>query len=344
MNIQTNSFFKTGLIVLVLAVMPVCNVFAQQAAPNQSATEFSAVELTWQKRTTEELIKRVNALARLIGVEVKSEYLAEVLSDSDSLGNWQSLRDGKSDSLFKVLPDHDEIRLVNTRLAESLEGLRIEEPDAVKIATDVLQTLAENDLLNGLSYQPDKFKVGYHRVGNGSTDGKQAEETIVGYRVTFLAHIDNIPLANAGVRIAVHRSGKLSGIRIGGVSANKGAGKALSRKVSDDEIQKRFQASLPKGMEPRIAWQQVMYVMPDDERDATVYPTHTISYSLVGQSEQGEVISRRKTVGFALVDKDADTIDYLKPEVKHQTTKVSRDAKQDESINQEVKEADDHPH
>lgn len=344
MNIQTNGILKTGLIVLAVAAMPVCNVFAQKAAPNQSATEFSAVELTWKKRTTEEWSKRVSALARLIGVEVKSEYLAEMLSESDGLGNWQPLRDGKSDLIFKVLPDHDEIRLVNNRLAESIEGLRLEESEAVKIATEVLQSLGKNDLLNGLRYEPEQFKVGYHRVGTGSTDGKQSEQTIVGYRVTFLAHINNIPLANAGVRIAVHRSGKLSGIRIGGVSVSKGAGKELSRGVSDDEIQKRFQASLPKRMKPRIAWQRIMYVMPDDERNAVVYPTHTISYSLVGQTEQGEVISRRKTVGLSLVDSGADIIDYLKPAAKHQTTRVSRDAKQDGTLNQRVKEADDHPH
>jgi len=344
MNIQTSYIFKMGFLTLAFAAMPVCNVFAQKAAANQSVTEFGAVELSWQKRSTEEWSRRVSALARLIGVEVKSEYLAEMLSENNRLGNWQPLRDEKSDLIFKVLPDHNEIRLVNTRLAERIDGLRIEEPEAVKIATEVLQSLGRNDLLNRLRYEPERFKIGYHRVGTGSTDGKQSEQTIVGYRVTFLAHIDNIPLANAGVRIAVHRSGKLSGIRIGGVSVSKGAGKEVSRRVSDDEIQKRFQASLPKSMKPRIAWQRVMYVMPDDERKAVVYPTHTISYSLVGQTEQGEVVSRRKTVGFSLVDSGADITDYLKPAAKHQTTRVSRDAKHDGSLNQRIEEADDHPH
>ena len=275
---------------------------------------------------------------------MKSDHLREMLSDRDSLGNWQPLRDEKSDVIFKVLPEHDEIRLVNTRLAESTKDLKLEEAEAVKIATEALQSLNRNDLLNGLRYQPDKYKVGYHRVGIGSTDGKQSEEAVVGFRITFLAHIDDVPLANAGVRVAVHRSGKLSGIRIGGVSASKGALKEHSRQVSDDEIQKRFEASLPRGMKPRMAWQRVMYVMPDDERSAVVYPMHTISYSLVGESEQGEVISRRKTVGFSLIDGEAEIIDYLKPAAKHQTIRLSRDAKQDGSLNEQVKEADDHPH
>jgi len=339
MNRQTNNVLRTGLIALALAAMPVGNAFAQQAA-----SEFSAVKLTWQQRTTEEMAKRVGVLAELIGVEVKSDHLREMLSDRDSLGNWQPLRDEKSDVIFKVLPEHDEIRLVNTRLAESTKDLKLEEAEAVKIATEVLQSLNRNDLLNGLRYQPDKYKVGYHRVGIGSTDGKQSEEVVVGFRITFLAHIDDVPLANAGVRVAVHRSGKLSGIRIGGVSASKGALKEQSRQVSDDEIQKRFEASLPRGMKPRMAWQRVMYVMPDDERSAVVYPTHTISYSLVGESEQGEVISRRKTVGFSLIDGEAEIIDYLKPAAKHQTIRLSRDAKQDGSLNEQVKEADDHPH
>ena len=343
MNSKTNNLLITSLIVLAFAATPGCKTSSQQAAQKQPASELSAVELSWQKRSIEELAKRVSMLAELIGVETSSKHLADMLSDRDSLGNWQPLRDEKFDLIFKVLPEHDEIRLVNTRLAESTEGLKIDEPEAVKIATEVMQSLNRNDLLNGLRYQPDNYKVGYHRVGIGSTDGKRAEESIVGYRITFLAHIDNIPLANAGVRVAVHRSGNLSGIRIGGVSASKGAGKEQSRKVWDDQIQRRFEASLPKGMKPRIAWQRLMYVMPDDERTLVVYPTHTISYSLVGESEQNEVISRRKTVGFSVIDSDVDIIDYLKPAAKHQTTKLSRDAKQDDSLNIKVKEADDHP-
>ncbi len=343
MNTQTYNLLKTGLILIALAVIPGCNTSEQNTEYKQSSSEFSAVKLTWQQRSSKEVAKRVSVLARLIGVDTSDKHLAKVLSDRDSLGNWQPLLDEKSDLIFKVLPAYDELRIVNPSLAESIEGLKLEKLEAVKIATDVLQALNNNDVLNGLRYQPDKYKVGYHRVGFGSTDSKQSEEIIVGYRITFLAHIDNIPLANAGVRIAVHRSGKLSGIRIGGVSASKGTGKKQERQVSDDEIKKRFKASIPKGMKPRIAWQRLMYVMPDDERSAVVYPTNTISYSLVGESEQGEVISRRKTVGFSVVDKDAGMIDYLKPSAKHQTVKLNRDAKQDGSLNKKVKEADEHP-
>lgn len=342
MNTPTHNLLKKCLFLLVLSAIPGCNTITQKADGKQSATELSAIKLSWQQRSTEELAKRVSVLAELFGVDASSKHLVEMLSDQDSLGNWQALRDENSDMIFKVLPDYDEIRLVNTRLAESTEGLKLDEQQAIEIAADILQSLNKQDLLNGLRYQPEKYKVGYHRVGSGSTDGKQAEDTIVGYRITFLAHIDDIPLANAGVRVAVHRNGKLSGIRIGGVSASPDAGKGQSRQVSDDEIKKRFAASVPRDMEPRIAWQRVMYVMPDDERSAVVYPTHTISYSLVGESEQGEVISRRKTVGFSLVDGELDIIDYLKPTTKHQTTRLSRDVKQDGSENKRVKEANDH--
>ena len=62
MNRQTNNVLRTGLIALALAAMPVGNAFAQQAA-----SEFSAVKLTWQQRTTEEMAKRIGVLAELIG-------------------------------------------------------------------------------------------------------------------------------------------------------------------------------------------------------------------------------------------------------------------------------------
>ena len=344
MNIQIHKIIKTSVVMLALTCLCAGNAFAQKAVSNKTADEFSSVKLYWQERSAQEWSKRLTTVAELIGVKVEPMRLVEVLSESGGLGNWQPLREDSSHLMFKILPAHDELRFVNSQLAESTDGLTIEEQEAVKVAGDMLQKMHERDLLNGLKYNPEPFKIGYHQIGSGSMDGKQTKQTVVGYRVTYLANIDGIPLANAGVRIAVHRSGKISGIRIGGVSASETAAKNLERKVSNDEIQKQFQTSIPSGMKPRIAWQQLMYVMPDNERSAVVEPTHTISYSLAIQSEQGEVISRRKTVGFSLVDASVGVIDYLKPTDKHQSVKVSRDAKKDDSINRKVKEQDKHPH
>ncbi|MGI9296023.1 MAG: hypothetical protein ACR2PS_18725 [Pseudomonadales bacterium] len=115
---------------------------------------------------------------------------------------------------------------------------------------------------------------------------------------------NGIEAANAGVRLSVHASGRVAGVRLGGVSvksamadgfeAPTGQGKVLTRKVATGEIAQRF----------------FKYVMPEDTSKAVVEPLHVYSYSEIYEVEGDLVPSRREVVGYSITDPKALVVDF----------------------------------
>src|SRR5690606_18400990 len=97
-------------------------------------------------------------------------------------------------------------------------------------------------------------------------------------------------LANAGVRIAVHRTGEITGLRLGGVSVGSVQALGLPIEASQSSLNTSFKSLIPKGAKARIAWARPMYVLPDDEEKSYVEPTMVYAYSLASESDGQEVI------------------------------------------------------
>lgn len=297
------------------------------------------VELYWQPREPEETAKKVTQLLQMIlgDQEFDQKKTARIVSDNKNTNQWISVLENEPGILVKVIPDYDEIRVINVPLSNDHTGVDIGEKEAVTIATRYMKNLAKTKSFNrGLKYDYSQFQVGQSLIGEGSINGKVKNEFVTEYRVTFRPNIDGIELANAGVRLAIHRSGKLSGIRIGGVSANMNETKKLARTKSDEAITKQFKQSIPSGLEPSIAWERIMYVISDDKPKAMVQPLKVYSYSLVSSSDGVEVISRRKTLGFSLTDSKVKPVDFAPSARKHIAQKTTRDPKYDEKLNEEV--------
>jgi hypothetical protein len=76
----------------------------------------------------------------------------------------------------------------------------------------------------------------------------------------------------------------------------------------------RFYRTLGPNAAPEIAWSRVMYAMPDGENRALLEPLLVVSFSETYATDEGErVSSRRRILGFSLVDADADPIDFTAP-------------------------------
>lgn len=333
------------LIVFILASMPFTPIQAAQGEYPELGKTIRSVHLTRRERDATEWADRVSKLAYVFAMgQLCPNSVAERLKD-DGIGKWVAFQEDNPRILVKILPDYDEVRIIDLTLADRIDGDDIGEKAAVIRATGVLRQLHEQKLLDGRQYDLERYQVGYHLLGEGSLDGRIKRQHTAEYRVTFLAQVDGIPLANAGVRVAVHRSGQLSGLRFGGVSVSDKKGETASVAVSKADVHKHFKASIPDGLHSKVAWEKVMYVMPEGMREAAVMPAYTISYSLVGEGVDGsEVVSRRKTVGISLADQKASLVDYLPPAREHESGKLSRDAKEDESIQRKVLDADPHPH
>src|SRR5262249_32792258 len=124
---------------------------------------------------------------------------------------------------------------------------------------------------------------------------------------------------------AVHANGRVSALRVGGVAvASKiagdveeptGKGRWLIRQVPPADLDARFARDVvPKGARSTTAWSRVMYVMPEGRRSGVVGPPYVVSYSLQFPSEEGETaVSRRRAVGFSLVDLKAPPVDLTPP-------------------------------
>ncbi len=343
MNSKSRLLWSFCAALLVVSITTFTSEYAQ--AKTYDKQKLNPVKLYWADRSTKERAKRVNAISRLIGIDSPGENrIYEKLDEVGGLGNWMPLTEEHPDVMLKVLPDFDEIRIIDADLAEDSSGKDVGEKVALEVATKYLAKLKKNDLVNGWHYDPKHYQIGQHLIGEGSLDGKIKRNAITEYRVTFRANVNGIQLANSGVRIAVHRTGRISGLRIGGVSGSVIHNKVKTQVVSDEQIQNKIRKTIPRGLKPRVAWQRVMYVMPENEKSAVVEPLHVMSYSLVGTNNKEEVISRRKTIGISLTDVKASVIDFSKPARKHQATKITRDPSGDKARHQKFLEGERRSH
>ncbi len=295
-----------------------------------------AVELYWESAGSMNNARKLTYLLQMVhGKEIEKGKIDRLLAEAGKTNHWTSPIKNEPGILIKIIPDYNEIRVTNVTLADDPKGKNIGEKEAVAIAMGHMKKLAQVKLLNGLKYDTRQFNVGQHIIGEGSMDGKTKREFITEYRVTFRPNINGIELANAGVRLAIHRTGKLSGIRIGGVSSNMKASRNLTRTVSKEAARKKFEQSIPDGFKPSIAWEKVMYVIPDGSRKAMIEPLHVYSYSLTSISDGVKVVSRRKTIGISLTDNSKKLVDFDPPARKHTDQKTTRDPGKDKKLNRE---------
>ncbi len=335
--ITKNGLFHSSVAtLLVVSIASFTPGFAQAAASDKQ--KLNLVKLYWADRSIKERAERVSNISDLMNLKNPGiERIHEKLKETGGLNGWIPLAEENPDVMLKVSPEYDEIRIINAKLAVDASGDDIGERAALEVAIDYLAKFEKNDLLNGgWRYDARHYQIGQHLIGEGSLDGKIKKSVVTEYRVTFRASVDGVQLANAGVRIAVHRSGKISGIRIGGVSGRVACKNNQVQVVSDKQINEAFRRNVPERLKPRIAWQRVMYVMPEDEKSAIVEPLHVVSYSLVSVSDKQEVVSRRKTIGISITDLNAPVIDFSKPAREHRTTKVSRNPVEDKERHQKI--------
>jgi len=294
----------------------------------QVGEKMAAVELYWATREPEDVARRAHALAELVaGRTLEAKSIAKMLQQRGRPGRWMSVGQG-TELKLKYVPEFDELRVINRALADLEDAGDIGEKRAIELADQYLQALAGRNLIDVNALNMNNVQVGYAKVGAGVKDESFKSEQITEYRITLRHEINGVQLANAGMRLAIHASGKLAGIRLGGVSARGifdgatfvpgGEGHFVERRVSDKDTEVRFRESIPKEAEVDVAWARMMYVMPDDTEALVVEPMRVYSYTLQFSTEKGErVSSRRKIVGYSLTEAKASAFDFTAPAEQH---------------------------
>lgn len=311
---------------------------AAQQDKVQVPERFASFEMVWPTQKPEAVAVQARAISEVLsGERLRRPALAVPIKSADGSSRRMQVNVPEVPALeITYLREYAEFRIVNTELAASTAPEReIPQEEAVKIARRTVEELAGRKIVDARHYNWENADIASTWVGGGSIDGKSAEKRRIEYRITVRRSINGIELANAGLRIAVHVGGRVSGLRLGGVAvASKvsetmeepiGKGRWLTSNVSLGDLQTRFERKMvPERAKARIAWSRVMYVMPENKRTAIVEPLYVVSYSLEVPTDIGEMaVSRRKTAGLSLVDLKAPPVD-LTPPVRAPTIEKTR--------------------
>jgi hypothetical protein len=299
---------------------------AQEGKP-QAEERLATFEMAWPKLKTEAITARARAAAEVMtGRQLSRPAVVAPIKPSRASSRMQMAVPGAPALEIFYLPEYNELRIVDTELAASTTpGREMPQDEALKLARRAFDELARRNVIDPRNYDWGSADIASTWVGGGSLDGKTSEKNRIEYRITVRRSINGIEVANAGARIAIHASGRVSSLRLGGVEvASKtagnveepiGKGRWLSRRVANKDLQARFEREMvPEKAKARVAWSRVMYVMPESKRTALVEPLYVVSYSLEFPSDDGQTaVSRRKTVGFSLVNPEAAPVDLMPP-------------------------------
>lgn len=292
----------------------------------------ASFEMSWAPRSQDEVGRRALAVAQVLtgGGKLRAEGVSvePVKRKRGGDSRWAVRVADAPDLRIRYLPQHDELRALSTELLYATAPQQDLGPErALEIAKRAFGELAAAKVVDARHFNWSKASVATTVVGGGSTEAKViSERRVVEYRITVLREINGIEVANAGVRLAVHASGQISGVRVGGVSIASDAGTAaqenprgrgqwLTRKVESADLLRRFEReAVPAGAKAKVAWSKVLYVMDETQKAAVVEPRYVVSYSLHVPTDDGQVaISRRKVLGYSLTDTGAKPVDLVPP-------------------------------
>jgi hypothetical protein len=298
-------------------------VLAQAAAP-AAADRLASYEMTWVKRQPDAITARAKAAAEAFTGE---KLQAPKIAARTAGGNRLRLAVPEAPWLeLTYFADYDELRIVDVELTHSTAPKEeLSQDEAVKRARRMFDELVRRQIVEERQFRWDSPDIASTWVGSGPVDGSTPEEKKrVEYRITVLRVLNGIEVANAGIRIGVHVSGRVSSLRLGGVSISSrvkgdidepsGKGRWSKRHVVTEDLKTRFERDVGARGNTRIAWAREMYVMPENKRTAIVAPMYVVSYSLAAPTDDDQVaVSRRKTIGFSLTEPKAAPVDLTPP-------------------------------
>ncbi len=316
------------------ALIPIAAPAQMRTDKSEPPKRLASFEMTRPQQPAEAVAARVSAAAEaMTGRKMARAMPAKAAAVQAGRSSWQ-LPDAPGLEI-DYLPDYDEFRMVDPELAASTAPAReVPQEEALAVAKRTFEELARRKVVNAEDYAWDRADVASTWVGGGSSDGKTSEpRRRIEYRITVRRQLNGIEVANAGIRIGVHASGRVSAVRMGGpaIASKRGTageeptgnGRWLDRKVGIDQLDARFEREVvPAKAKASVAWARVLYVMPDDQRSAVVEPLYVVSYSLHVPTDDGQTaISRRKTVGFSLSNPTAKPVDLTPPARQHEVDK-----------------------
>lgn len=318
-----------NLVLSMAATLAGASTLPAQTTEPKVGDRIAVFEMKRERRSDQDVSRLSAAVAEVLS-GAKLQAAPEVKPAPRARGEHRRLRVTVPEGpplRIRYLPETDELRALNIEVAADTRPAKdVGQPAAVDLARRAVRQLAAAGVVDARHFDLATPDVASTWVGEGSVDGRVREvRRRVEYRVTWRRRLNGIDFANAGVRVAVHASGRLAGLRIGGVGVvaepngaadePKGGGRWLERTVDSADIARRFRKDAsPDGVTPDVAYARVMYVMPEGKSEAVVEPLYVYSYSLKFKTDAREpAVSRRKVLGYSLIDPAAPPVDLVPP-------------------------------
>ena len=250
-----------NFVLFVSAALAAASPLHAQPAEPKVGDRIAVFEMKRERRSNQDVSRLSAAVAEVLS-GAKLQAAPEVKPAPRARGEHRRLRVTVPEGpplRIRYLPETDELRALNVEVAADTRPAKdVGQPAAVDLARRAVRQLAAAGVVDARHFDLATPDVASTWVGEGSVDGRVREvRRRVEYRVTWRRRLNGIDFANAGVRVAVHASGRLAGLRIGGVGVvaepngaiddPKGGGRWLERKVASADIARRFRAGRVAG-------------------------------------------------------------------------------------------------
>jgi hypothetical protein len=279
----------------------------------QTVGVFSAY---WPSRGTTEIGQRMATVANVLldgSAVVPSVFQAALPGDVQTMRDW-----GQTTSLGGVsihthyFPAQDDLRIENIDVMNDIgTGQDIGESAARAQAGKVLSALGAASVLDATRYDLSRAVLSY-RMGGVSPSTSAPVPQIIQYRYLLRRLINGIEFAHNGVLIAIHRSGKIASIRLGGAEVTSaivdgveqpvGTGTTFAVQLAPADLDEQFASTFPAA---RSVKQTLMYVFPAGESSGTVEPREVVRFSLPSVLPSGStVLSKAQHLAYSLRSPD----------------------------------------
>jgi hypothetical protein len=300
--------------------------------------KYAAFEISWSQPSPQALAARAQ---RVAGVLLQRDLPAEPFTAAvpATLPSNLGFRTNEADTgeLLDVryFLDADDLRVSNPALDSDTSTRRDIGRDAARqIFEQTFAGLANAGLVDRSDYDLGAAQASVTTTTLGSSQTES--ETVITNSYDFLARrtLNGIPFSNAGVRVRVHRGGRVTAIRIGGAQVASqrggttpsihalattgggseglkemptGAGFVFESTVDTQRLAARFKKEAAHGIADRSG---VMYMLPLSAKigaanKAVVEPLYVVSYA----NKVGDIVARRRYLGYSLRDPQAPPTD-----------------------------------
>jgi hypothetical protein len=296
----------------------------------------AAFEAHWPERGFQEAKERARTAARILLDLPEHEPVELEPVELDDTSNLEP--DGtipQPPLFFRAGPEvdivyyqeFDDLRVTNSVLQDDVTG-DADVPDkdeyvahrARRAFEECFDRLAKAGLIDGKHFDLNKTRVSHTQFA-AAPQGMDGHVLTTEFVFSLLRKINGIDFANAGLKVAVHRTGRIAFIRLGGATVAStmehgpfevptGSGFLFPRKVSARSVRERFAHDFP---EAQVHYDVIKYILPDDQRRAIIEPRHVFAFSRVSNVDGLDVITRREFVGYSLREPGTPPKDFSEP-------------------------------